>query len=130
DMDGTIRMANNTSVEMLGYARHDLVGRSVLDLYADTPAGKDKARRLNQRIEAGEEIRDEELEMRRADGRTIWVSLTVQLIRNRQGQLLGRRGVVVDFTARKRAEETLTRTNRALRMVSECNQALIREQDE
>ena len=39
-------------------------------------------------------------------------------------------GTVEDITERKRAEEALIRTNRALRMVSECNQALIREQDE
>ena len=107
DLQGTIQMVNKTAVELLGYARDDLIGRSVLDLYADTLAGKDKARWLNQRLRSGEEVDGEELEMRRADGATIWVSLTVRLIRNRQGQLLGRRGVVMDITARKQAEETI-----------------------
>ncbi len=107
DMDGTIRMVNKAAVELLGYARDDLIGRSVLDLYADTPGGKDKARLLNQRIGSGEEVDGEELEMRRADGRTIWVSLTVRLLQDPQGQLLGRRGMVVDITERKRAEDTI-----------------------
>ncbi len=35
-----------------------------------------------------------------------------------------------DITDRKRAEEELQRLNRALRTVSECNQALVRAQDE
>ena len=124
DMQGTILMANNTAVELLGYARDDLIGRSVLDLYADTPAGKEKARLLNQRIEVGEEVDGEELEMRRADGGTIWVSVTVRLIRNRQGQLLGRRGVV-DITARKRAEEALRESETKFRTLAETSAAAI-----
>ena len=121
DIDGTIRMVNRSAVELLGYARDDLIGRSVLDLYADTPLGREKARQLNQRIQAGEEVSGEEMEMRRADGKSVWVSLTVSLIRDSQGQLIGRRGMVVDVTERKRAEEILLQQTRELTLMEERN---------
>ena len=85
-IDGHIHMVNRGTEELLGYLRHSLIGRSVLELYADTPEGIGKARRLNQRIRAGEEIHGEELEMTRADGRSIWVNLTVHLIKDARGQ--------------------------------------------
>jgi len=106
-MDGRIRMVNNGAVELLGYTRDDLIGRSVIDLYADTPAGKEKARPLNQRIQAGEEVHGEEMEMRKADGGSVWISLTVRIVRDAQGKPLGRRGIVVDISKRKQAEEKL-----------------------
>ena len=76
DMGGRIRQVNSRVVELLGYSADSLIGRSVIDLYADTRLGKEKAHRVDQRIRAGEEIDGEEMEMRRADGRSVWVTLT------------------------------------------------------
>jgi len=44
----------------------------------------------------------------------------------RNGKLLYVGGTVLDITDRKRVENELRRTNRTLRMISECNQALVR----
>ena len=129
DMDGRIHDVNKSAVQLLGYARDDLIGRSIIDLYADTPAGKEKAQQLNQRIRAGEEVYDEEMEMRRADGSSVWVSLTVQLVRDAQGQPIGRRGLVLDTTGRKLAEEALREREReraqALEQLQVAQQQLI-----
>ena len=46
--------------------------------------------------------------------------------RDAQVKVIGLFGIVRDITKRKRAEESLHRINRALRMISECNQALVR----
>ena len=109
DMNGRIQLANRAAEELLGYARDSLTDRPVFDLYADTPWGMEKAQRLNQRIRAGEEICDEELEMRRSDGGSVWINLTVRLIHDEGGRLLERRAMVVDITEHKRAEGELQR---------------------
>ncbi|MBI5582649.1 MAG: PAS domain S-box protein [Deltaproteobacteria bacterium] len=105
--DGFIRMCNRRAGELLGYPPADLVGRPVTDLYADTPQGKEKAGRILRRFQAGESVRDEELEMQKADGSPLWISLTVDAVRDAQGQVVESRSLVVDITERKRAEALL-----------------------
>jgi len=105
--DSYIRMANRHAVEMVGYAMDDLIGRPVFELYANTPAGEEKARKVFARFRAGEEIREEELEMRRADGEPVWISLTVLPVRDAEGQVVESRSMAVDITERKRGEEAV-----------------------
>jgi PAS domain S-box-containing protein len=104
-IDGCIERANRSAVDLFGYSLDELIGRPVLDLYADTPTGKAKAQELFQRFLAGEEIRGEELEMCRAHGSKVWVSLSVRPIRDKQGQVVASRSAIVDITERKRLDQ-------------------------
>ncbi len=104
-VDGLIKRANRRAAEMLGYSRDELIGRPVFELYADTENGKAKAQGVFQRFLAGEEILDEELEMRRADGNSVWISLSVRPMRNKEGQVVASRSAVVDITERKRLDQ-------------------------
>jgi len=103
--DSLIRRCNRRAGELLDCPTEELVGRPVFELYADTPQGKEKAAKVFQRFRAGERITDEELQMQKADGTPVWISLTVNAIRNADGQIVESRSMVVDITARKRAEE-------------------------
>ncbi len=104
-VDGYVKRANRSARELLGYSREELVGKPVFDLYADTPSGKATAQGVFQRFLAGEEIRDEELEMRRADGSRVWVSLSVRPIRDKEGQVIASRSVMVDITEHKKLDQ-------------------------
>jgi len=105
-VNGRLQKANRRGAELLGYTRDELIGRPVFDLYADTPAGKGRVQELFRRFLAGEGWRDEELEMRRADGTSVWISLTSQPVRTAEGQLESR-SMVLDITERKQAEQAL-----------------------
>jgi PAS domain S-box-containing protein len=105
DVDGRIRMLNRRVEDLLEYTTEELMGRPVLDLYANTPSDKEKARKILQRFVSGEAVRGEELQMQRADGQPIWIGLTANPVRDRQGQVVGSRLMVVDITERKRAEK-------------------------
>jgi len=113
--DTRIKMVNRRAVELLGYSVEDLVGRPVFELYADTPEGKEKAQAVFERFLAGGEVRGEELEMRRADGGSLWISLTVRAIRDARGEVVGSRSMAVDITDRKRAEERLRESEEKFR---------------
>ena len=122
-VDGRIRRCNQHAVEILGYTLPELIGRPVLGIYADTPDGKKKAAQVLRRFKAGESVTDEELEMQKADGSSVWVSLTVNAIRDAQGHIVESRSVAVDVTARRRTEE-------ALRQAKEAAEAARREEQE
>jgi len=104
-VDGYIRQANRSAAELLGYSLDKLIGQPVLDLYADIPNGKARAQGVFQRFLAGKEIRDEELEMHRADGSKVWTSLSVRPIYDKEGQVVASRSMVVDITEHKKLDQ-------------------------
>lgn len=117
--DGQIIMVNTRAIDLLGYTKEELLERKVVDLYAPTEFGKKKALGIQQQTLAGQEIVDEELQMQKADGRFIWVSLTVRLIHDDQGNILERRGMVQDITQRKEAQEALRESEKRFRVMFE-----------
>lgn len=105
--DARIRRCNRQASRLLGYSVEQLVGRPVFDLYADTPHGKPKARQVFQRFLAHAPVADEELQMAKADGTLIWISLSVAAVLDATGRVIESRSSVVDISARKQAEEAL-----------------------
>jgi PAS domain S-box-containing protein/putative nucleotidyltransferase with HDIG domain len=106
-VDGLIRRCNLRACELLGYSVDELLGKPVIDLYADTVWGKRAAGQLFERFRAGEPILDEQLQIQRADGSPVWISLTVNAIRDEDGNVVESRSMVVDIETRKRAESVL-----------------------
>jgi PAS domain S-box-containing protein len=105
--DGRIRAANHRAAELFQYSVGGLTDRLVFDLYADTSNGKQKAHEVFQRFLAGQETRAEELECLAADGRQLWISLSVKPIRGAHGQIEASRSILVDITDRKRMEAAM-----------------------
>ena len=103
-VDGIIRRCNLRAAELLGFPGEGLIGRTITDLYADTPHGKAVAESVFERFRAGETVVDRELQMRRADGTPVWTSLTVNAIRNGDGEIVESRAMVVDITTRRQVE--------------------------
>ena len=112
--DGLIHKCNRRIEELLGYAAEELAGRPVFELYADTPHGKEKALQVFRRFRTGETITDEELQMHKADGTPVWISLTVNAVRDTHDQVVESRSMVVDITERKQVEEALAAEREAL----------------
>ncbi|MFA5317035.1 MAG: PAS domain-containing protein [Dehalococcoidales bacterium] len=75
--DGCIKMANRRATELLGYSMDELIGKPVIDLYADTPKGKARASEIFQQFTSARETKVEELQMLTAGGRELWITLSV-----------------------------------------------------
>ncbi|MDQ6957700.1 MAG: PAS domain S-box protein [Mariprofundaceae bacterium] len=78
----------------------------------------------------GEQVYDIEHRIVRPDGSIMWTHSQAELIRDANGKPIKIIGTLHDITERKRAKEQLRRVNRTLRMISDCNQALVRVSDE
>ncbi len=68
---------------------------------------------------------DLELQVTSADGESKWIRSIGEAVRAGE-RIVQIRGAVQDITARKRAALELAGANRALRMLTECNEALVR----
>ena len=65
-----------------------------------------------------------------ADGETRWVQVRYKIEKNGQGATVRLRGTMLDITERKHAEQTQMRLNRALKLLSDCNMALVHAAEE
>ncbi len=117
-IDARIEAANRKAEVLLGTEPGALIGRPVVELYADSNEGRARAERLFQRFAAGETLRDEELEMRRSDGQSIWVSLTAEPIYD-DSRVVASRSVALDVTSRRVAEDALRDSEEQFRRMFE-----------
>ena len=112
-VDGRVRAANRRALDLVGYQEPEIIGRPVLDLYADTAAGKTKAKRQFLLFRSGVEIRGAELEMRRAGGTSIRIRLFANPIRDRTGQVTASCSVVEAIQAYSGAAAELPQQDHA-----------------
>jgi PAS domain S-box-containing protein len=107
DKEGTIILVNETELEMLGYAREELLGKKFTDLVT-TEGVKTFQENFPQLKQRGW-VRDLELQMIRKDGTLLPVSLNATAVKDAQGNYLMGRSTILDITDRKRAEAERTK---------------------
>ncbi|MFX1499304.1 MAG: PAS domain S-box protein [Promethearchaeota archaeon] len=113
--DGNILRCNKAASNLLGYSKEDLKNMKVFDLYADNSNGLPVSKKVFERFLDGEEIRNNELQMKKKDGECIWVSLSVKPIIDQSGNVIESRSMVIDITERKNAEQKLMASERLYR---------------
>jgi PAS domain S-box-containing protein len=103
---GRFLRANAAMCKFVGYSEGELLARTVYDI--THPDDRDLDREPLPRMIAGE-LAGFDLEKRyiRKDGKVVWARATVNVIRDGLGRPLRNIGVVLDISARKRAEEDL-----------------------
>jgi PAS domain S-box-containing protein len=112
DLEGRLAFANRNALEMFAYAQEDLeAGLTNFDMLA--PEDHARARRNMERVLRGEKLGGNDYLARRKDGTRFPVTIYSTRIL-RQGKPAGLRGIIVDITERKRAEEQLEQHAAAL----------------
>jgi formate hydrogenlyase transcriptional activator len=107
--DGQVKSGNRRLAEMLGYPVDELVGASIHSFMPDTPAGKLRSLEVYRKHLAGEAVAGWELELRRKDGRPLWVHVWMEPGRGEDGTVQASRSFFVDITDRVLAERDRAR---------------------
>ena len=109
---------------MRDYALHgDIIGRSHYDIFPEIP---ERWKVVHRRVLAGETLRATDDRFARADGSVQWLRWEVRPWYEQDGVIGGVVMFTEDITDLKTIQEALQRQNRALRMLSAVNEALVR----
>jgi PAS domain S-box-containing protein len=120
--DGRILAANDTLAEILGFESHvQLLALNAADFYVRS---EDRERMKTLAAQRGV-VRNYETEMRRKDGRSIWVEMNVRAFSGDGGVPEYYEGAILDITERKLAEEALWESEERLRLVVEQMPAVL-----
>jgi PAS domain S-box-containing protein len=117
--DGRIKSGNRHLAELLGYPIGELVGAPIHSFMPDTPAGKSRSLEVHRKHLAGEAVSGWELELRRKDGRPLWVNVWMEPGRGEDGTVQASRSFFVDITARVLAERERARLQEQNRYLQE-----------
>ena len=116
--DGRWLRVNQRWCDIIGYTREELLTRSFQDITHPDDIGDNVA---NLRKLLTKEIQTYSTEKRyvRKDKSTVWVNLTVSLLREPTGVPKYFISVIEDITARKKAEEALRNSEQLFRLLAE-----------
>jgi diguanylate cyclase (GGDEF)-like protein/hemerythrin-like metal-binding protein/PAS domain S-box-containing protein len=121
DAEGRLAYVNRQAYPICGYAEDDdVIGVSALDLFV--PEDRDRAIAAFARRVDGLAAGNNEYRIARKDG-TIFPALVYATPVTRGGRVAGLRGIIVDISAQKRAEEEIGRLAHQLELERDYAQA-------
>jgi len=109
DAEGRVTRVNDTELMLLGYARHEIIGRPVWTIALEPDAVRLSVLRRLRTASAPEPI---ERAFRRKSGEIIWMLVNSVHKRNADGDVVGMRVILLDITDRKEAEARRLQTQK------------------
>ncbi|WP_287587719.1 PAS domain S-box protein, partial [Candidatus Borrarchaeum sp.] len=124
DIEGTLTFVNRIGFKTTGYSQEDLdKGLNAFQLVV--PEDHEKLKENITRLIKGEEIGINEYTARRKDGSKYPVAIHSSVIRDNEGKSVGLRGIIINITEHKRADEKIKNYAENLeKMVEERTKAL------
>jgi diguanylate cyclase (GGDEF)-like protein/PAS domain S-box-containing protein len=129
--DGVLLEANQAAFDAAGLQPADVIGEryDAIDPLSHSPEVTAQVADMLRRSVLGETVRAE-LCVRLAHGRLAIMDCMSSPMRDREGRVVQIVGTGVEITQRREAESALLRLNRELRMLTSCNQRLVRAPEE
>jgi PAS domain S-box-containing protein len=114
-MDGIIQIISPSVFDRAGYRPEELIGRDVLEIYAEP----DERAKMLTLINQQHRVIDYEVKLRKKDGSILQASLNSHIVFDGQRNPIAIEGMVHDIDQRKRTEEYLKVSEEKYRMLVE-----------
>jgi PAS domain S-box-containing protein len=106
--------ANPAAIKMFGYeSKDEFLSIDVVDLYQN-PEDRE---RFNEKMLANGFARDEELQLKKKDGKPIFCSVFAVVVKDEQGKIKYYDGIIEDITKRKKVEQELKASYKKLKKI-------------
>jgi two-component system cell cycle sensor histidine kinase/response regulator CckA len=114
-VEGRYLDANPSLARLYGYATPAEMIAAIGNIARDVYVEPGMRRRFQGMIERDGEVRDLEYQVRRRDGRILWISENARAVRDRKGRVLYYEGTIRDVTPLKEAEAEAAKLEGQLR---------------
>jgi two-component system, cell cycle sensor histidine kinase and response regulator CckA len=114
-VEGRYLDVNPALAKLYGYSSPAAMMAAIGNIAEEIYVHSEMRRRFQGMIEVEGEVRDLEYQVRRRDGRFIWISENARVVRNRRGKILYYEGIIRDITPLKMAEAEAAELERQLR---------------
>jgi PAS domain S-box-containing protein len=104
--NGTIMSANPSFLNILGYNNLDEITAETFNIHDSYINDEDRTKYKNELLR-NDQIRNYEVQMRHANGKTVWINENARAVKDEDGTLLYYEGSIEDITQRKEAEIAL-----------------------
>jgi diguanylate cyclase (GGDEF)-like protein/PAS domain S-box-containing protein len=128
DLLGRTVLVNNAFGRLLGYAEHEMLGRSYRDFQTPEMAAR-VFRTFTEVYESGVPSAGYDWEMMHRDGYKVICEGSVKLILDEQGKAMGFRGILRDVTIRRKVERALRESEARFRALTNLSTDWYWEQD-
>lgn len=124
DPAGVVIYANRMAGELYGWERGEMLGRPISEVTVPADAAGD-ARAIMGKLRQ-RQVFEGAFRVRRKDGSAFDAHVTTTPFYGQDGTLAGLVGISYDLTERLQAQRRIERHNRALQMLSRCNELVAR----
>ena len=119
DPEGEIVRVNKTELEMLGYAKEEMIGKPIWEFIVEGELVKNQIlAKLGGTLPPGKDLVQT---YRRKDGTTIPALVEERFIKDKKGETIGIRSTLQDITSLKEAEEALRRSEEEAKRLAQEN---------
>ncbi|NVM02077.1 MAG: GAF domain-containing protein [Candidatus Helarchaeota archaeon] len=124
---GEITLINQKGCQTLGYEEQELIGKNWFDTFLPAQI-KEEVKSVFQKLMVGdiEPVKYYENPILIKNGKERIIAWHNSVLKDDKGKIIGILSSGEDVTERKHAENTLIRLNRTLKVLIECNEALVR----
>lgn len=112
DPDGVILKCNNNMQKLSGYDKEELMGRKITEFHVSGNGRTTTPEKVKDSLEHGMLVRDVEMKFRNKNQQDIWVSISLDAVRDRQGEISEIRAMAIDISERKALETQLLQSQK------------------